>query len=162
MGIYSQDIGMEFGMEKCTMLIMRSSKLHMSEEKELPYQEKIRMLGEKEIYKYLGIFEAVTIKHVEMKKKKKIKNEYLRWMRKLLETKLYSRNLMKGIKTWDVPPRKPSLKWTREELQQIDPRTRKLKTMHKALHPRDDVERLCQEKKEEKDSLAFKIALTHR
>ena len=36
----------------------------------------------------------------------------------------------------------PFLKWTREELKQMDQRTRKLMTMHKALHPRDDVDRL--------------------
>ena len=34
----------------------------------------------------------------------------------------------------------PFLKWTKEE--QMDQRTRKLMTMHKALHPRDDVDRL--------------------
>ena len=33
------------------------------------------------------------------------------------------------------------LKWTRDELRQMDQRTRKLTTMHKALHPRDDVDR---------------------
>ena len=36
----------------------------------------------------------------------------------------------------------PFLKWTRDELTQMDRRTRKLMTMHKALHPRDDVDRL--------------------
>ena len=36
----------------------------------------------------------------------------------------------------------PFLKWTRDELKQMDQRTRKLVTMHKALHPRDDVDRL--------------------
>ena len=34
------------------------------------------------------------------------------------------------------------LKWTREELKQMDQRTRKLKTTHKAWQPRDDVDRL--------------------
>ena len=35
----------------------------------------------------------------------------------------------------------PFLKWTREELKQMEQRTRKLITMHKALHPRDDIDR---------------------
>ena len=34
------------------------------------------------------------------------------------------------------------LKWTRDELKQMDQRTRKLLTMNKALHPKDDVDRL--------------------
>ena len=42
----------------------------------------------------------------------------------------------------------PFPKWTRDELKQMDQRTRKLMTMHKALHPRDDVDRLFVSRKE--------------
>ena len=66
---------------------------------------------------------------------------------------------MKGINTWAIRLERhsgPFLKWTREELQQMDERTRKLMTMHEALHHRDDIDR--QEKKEDKDLPAFKIA----
>ena len=35
-------------------------------------------------------------------------------------------------------------------------------TMNKALHPRDDVDRLYVSTKEEEELLALKIALTHR
>ena len=38
---------------------------------ELPNQDKIIELGEKETYKYFGILETYTIKQVDMKKKKK-------------------------------------------------------------------------------------------
>ena len=74
-----------------------------------------------------------------------IRKEYLRRTRKLLKIKLSSWNLIKGINTWAVPLiiySGPFLKWTRVELEQMDQRTRKLMTMHKALHPRDDVDRL--------------------
>ena len=40
------------------------------------------------------------------------------------------------------------LKWTREEIKQIDQRTRKLMIMHKALHPGDDVDGLYVSRKE--------------
>ena len=66
-------------------------------------QEKIRMLGEKETYKYLGILEADTIKQAE--KNEKLKKEYLRRTRKLHKTKLY---LIKGINIWAVPLLKKS------------------------------------------------------
>ena len=46
----------------------------------------------------------------------------------------------------------PFLKWTREELRQMDQKTRKLMTMHKALH---------QEEREEEDFPALKTAWTH-
>ena len=60
--IYSQDIGMEFGIEKCATLIMKSGKQHMTDGMELPNKDKIRMFGEKETYTYLGILETDTIK----------------------------------------------------------------------------------------------------
>ena len=87
---------MEFGILK-----MKNDKRHMTDGMELPNQDKIRTLGENETYKYLGILEAETIKKVEMEDK--IQKEYLRRTRKLLETKLYSRNLTKGINTWSLP-----------------------------------------------------------
>ena len=86
MSIYSQDLGMEFGIEKYAMQIMRSGKWQMTEGIELPNQEKIKTLVEKETYKYLEILEADTIKLVEIKGK--IKKDCLRRTRKLLETKL--------------------------------------------------------------------------
>ena len=67
--IYSQDIGMGFGIEKYPMLVMKSSKRYLTDRIELPNQHKIRTLGEKETYKYLGILEADTIKQEEMKEK---------------------------------------------------------------------------------------------
>ena len=147
--IYSQYIGMEFGIEKCAMLVMKSGKRQLTDGMELPNQDKIKTFAENETYKYLGILAADTIKQVEIKEK--IQKEYLRRTRKLLETKLNSRNLIKGIKTWAVPLIRysgPFLKWTRDELKQMDQRTRKLMTMHKALHPRDDVDRLYVSRKE--------------
>ena len=80
---------------------MKSRKQHLTDGMELQNYEKIRMLGEKEIYKYLGILETDNIKQEKMKEK--IKKKYFRRTRKLLETKLYSINLIKGIYTLAVP-----------------------------------------------------------
>ena len=133
--IYSQDIGMEFGIEKCTMLVMKSGKRHMTDGMELPNQDKIRTLAENETYKYLGILEADTIKQVEMKDK--IQKEYLRRTRKLPKIKLSSRNLIKGINTCAVPLVRYSwrfLGWTRDELKQMDQRTRTIEQFREAAH----------------------------
>ena len=43
--IYSQDIGMEFGSEKCVMLIIKKGKRKTMEGIKLPNQESIRSLG---------------------------------------------------------------------------------------------------------------------
>ena len=91
---------------------------------------------------------ADTIKQVQMKDT--IRKEYPRRTRKLLETKLSSRNLIKGI-NWAVPLVRysgPFFTWTSEEHKEMDQRTRKLMTIHKALNPRDDVDRLYVSRKE--------------
>ena len=78
--------------------------------------------------------------------------EYLRRIRKLLEIKLYTSNLIKEINTWALPVVRysgPFLKCTREELKQMYLRIKKPMTMHKALHPRDDVDRLYVSRREE-------------
>ena len=69
----------------------------MTEGVEKPNQEKLRTFEEKEAYIFLGMWEAVTIKQREMKEKK-IK-EYIRRTKKLLEVKLYCRNLVQGTNT---------------------------------------------------------------
>ena len=59
MRIYSQDIWMKFGIEKCAMLMRRSRKRHIIEVIEISNPEIIR------------IIEVDTIKRVEMKEKNK-------------------------------------------------------------------------------------------
>ena len=101
--IYCQDIGMEFGIEKYPMLVMKNDKWHLTDGMELPSQDKIRTLAENETYEYLSILECDTIKQLEMNDK--IKKEYIKRTRKLLGTKISCRNLIKRTNTWAVPPR---------------------------------------------------------
>ena len=92
--------------------------------------------------------------------KNKIQKEYLRRTRKLLETKVNSRNLIKGINTWAVPLVRysgPFLKWTRKELKQMDQSTRKLMTIPETTW----TDYMYQEKRKEEDMPASKTALTH-
>ena len=53
---------MKFGIEKCAMLIMKTGKRKTVEGMELPFQKSIRMFGEKDNNKYLGMLPADTIK----------------------------------------------------------------------------------------------------
>ena len=94
---------MEFDLQKGFILIMKSRKRKKTEGMELPNQEKISSLGEKENYKYLEILEADTFKHAKMKEK--WTRDIIR-TRKLLETKLCSRNLIKRNKQLDRLPSK--------------------------------------------------------
>ena len=76
-------------------------------------------------------------------------------MRKLLKTKLHCRNLITKINIWAIPLVRysgPFLKRMREELQQMNKKTQKL--MHKALHLRDNVDKLYMLRKESRRGLA--------
>ena len=96
--IHNQDMRIEFGIEKCALLVMKSGKRHRTDGMELPNQDKIRTLAENETYKYLGILEADTIKQEEMKDKNQ--REYIRRTRKLpdktISQKSYQRNIYLG------------------------------------------------------------------
>ena len=46
----------------------------------------------------------------------------------------------------------------KSEFQQMGKIIRRLMTMHKALHSRDDIDSMCQEKLEQEDTPAFKRA----
>ena len=95
--IYSQNIGMEFGIEKCAMLVIKSGKRQQTVGMERPNQDKIRTLGEKETYKYLGILEADTIKQVEVKEKeRKLQENQKATQDKTLKQKSHQRNKYLG------------------------------------------------------------------
>ena len=83
--IYSQDIEMEFGIEKCAMLIMKSGKRQMMEGIELPNQKKSES-SEKRKFKVLGNIGSGH--HQTYGNERKNKKEYLKRTRKLLKTKL--------------------------------------------------------------------------
>ena len=97
--IYSQDIGMEFGIEKCGMLVMKSGKRHITDGIELPNHDRIRTLEEKETYEYLGILEADTMKQVQNERHdpKRISQENAKTTRdKTLQQKPHQRNKYLG------------------------------------------------------------------
>ena len=115
----------------------------------------------------MRILEADTIKQGEMKEKNK--KEYSRRTRKLIETKLYIRNLIKGIINWTVPVVRysgPFLKWTRDEIKQMNQRTKenKIEWLYIKHYIPDMMltDYMCQEKKGEEDLPVLKIALLHQ
>ena len=140
---------MEFGIEKCAMLLMEKGKIVKSVGIELPDGKVIKLLQGNGSYKYLGILEAD--KFLEEKMKLKVSKEYIRRLRKVLKSKLNSGNLVCGVNAWAVSLLRYSaafVSWRKSELQAIDRKTRKLFTIYGALHPRSDVDRLYIPRKE--------------
>ena len=147
--VFSENIRMEFGIEKCAMVIMKKGKIVKSVGIELPNGKVIKSLQGGESYKYLGISEAD--KFLEEKMKLNVSKEYIRRLRKVLKSKLNDRNLVHGVNTWAVSLLRYSatfVSWRKSELQAIDRKTRKLFTIYGALHPKSDVFRLYIPRKE--------------
>ena len=56
--IFSKDIGMEFGIEKCVMLVIEKRKIVKSVGTETPDGKVVKSVREGESYKYLRVLEA--------------------------------------------------------------------------------------------------------
>ena len=93
--IFSDDNGMEFGIGKCATSVLKRGKMTKFDGISLPDGKVMKGLIEGAGYKYLGIIQTDQIRYTEMKKK--VKTEYLRRVRKALETKLNGGNIIKGI-----------------------------------------------------------------
>ncbi len=139
---FSQDICMEFGIEKCASLKLEHGKKIDDSGITLPSGDTLKDLGE-EGYRYLGILESDKIMHAEMKKQATA--EYLRRVKKILKSGLNGRYCFQAINTWAVPVTRYGagiINWTLTELRQLDRKTRNLLRLHRAHHPQGDVDRL--------------------
>ena len=139
--VFSNDIGMEFGVEKCAVLTMKKGKMINSDGIALPNKTKMKEMKEGDSYKYLGVIQADGMKHHEMKEK--VKTEYSRRVRdtrnKIEWWKYNSRNKYGGISLLRYSA--AFLDCTGAELEQIDRRTRK-------LDPKSDIAKIYLSRKE--------------
>ena len=138
----SNDIGMEFGMEKCAKVSMKRGKLKTSGDLLLSDGERIKEVDDGKGYKYLGILQSDTIKKTEAKDV--VEREYFRRIRLILRSDLNAGNTTKAINSWAIPVIRCTagiVDCTIAELQEIDRRTRKLLTIYRAFNMNGDVDR---------------------
>ena len=117
---YSNDIGMQFGMDKCAVLGIKKGKRVECSGVELPSGDMMNEVDD-EGYKYLGVLQDAVAKNREMKEK--VGKEYLRRVKLLSESKLYAGNLVNGINAWAVGVIRYSagiLDWTCNKLRKLD------------------------------------------
>ena len=146
--IFSEDIGMKFGMDKCNVMVMERGKMKQTTGIKLPDGEVMKQI-EKDGYKYLGMIQDDQIRHKEMKLK--LETEYLRRVKKVAKSKLYSGKMFAAINAWAVGVIRYSagiVDWTMEDIKRMDVKTRKTLTMNGAFHPRASVDRLYLRRRE--------------
>ena len=135
---FSEDIGMEFGLKKCGVVILKKEKLVKFHGIHLPNQEIMKEVVENR-YTYLVILELDEIKEHEMKIK--VTAEYKRRLRLILKSKLNGKNKIQAINTWAV--------------------ARKTLTMYGALHSKSDMDQLyLKQKHKRRDLISIQISIS--
>jgi hypothetical protein len=133
--IFSDDIYMEFGLEKCAKITFKKGKLIHSQNLVIDINREIQELEQGKMYKYSGIEESEGIQHQQMKER--LKQEYRRRLRMILKSELKARNKITAIGALAVPVLRYSfgvINWRIEEIKQIDRKTRKMLTMYNMHH----------------------------
>ena len=140
---FSDDIRMEFGLEKCAKISIIKGKMVRSSNISLNEHTHIKELSNTESYKYLGVEESSNTHHKNMREK--LKKEYYRRLRMILSTELSLPNKIMAINSLAIPVLSYSfgvVNWSKTDVQGMDRKTRKILTMFKMHHPRADTERL--------------------
>ena len=146
---FSDDIHMQFGLDKCAKITIKKGKYIAGENIILNEQEQIQNLEQGEMYKYLGVHENTEIQQHKMKMN--IKKEYFRRSRLVLKTELNLKNKIKALNSLAIPVVQYSfgvIDWKMQEIKSMDRKTRKILTMHGLHHPKADVERLYIQRRE--------------
>jgi hypothetical protein len=94
---FSDDIHMEFGLEKCAKITLKIGKLISSQNLVTDNNREIQELEQEKTYKYLGIEESEGIQHQQMKDR--LKQEYNRRLRMVLKSELNTRHKITAITT---------------------------------------------------------------
>ena len=139
---FREDIGMELGLKKCGVVILKKGKLVKFDGIYLPNQEIMKQVDENG-YTYFGILGLDKIKEHEMKIK--VTAEYKRRLRLILKSKLNGKNKIQAINTWAVAMLRygaGNISWKVDELKKMDRTMRKTLTMYGAFHPKSDIDRL--------------------
>jgi len=92
---FSDDIHIEFGLEKCAKIAFKIGRLVHSQNLVIDINREIQELEQGKTYKYLGIEEIEGMRHQQMKER--LKKEYSRGLRVILKSELNARNEITAI-----------------------------------------------------------------
>ena len=140
---FSKDIKMEFGIDKCSYInIEREKKKSLGVSLRLNDLQ-IGELENGECYKYLGQDEDIGFDN-ELNKER-VTAEYRKRVKKIWNSQLYSPNKVLSHNIFALPILTPTfgiIQWTKEELEQLDIKTRKLLTISGSFHKNSNIDRL--------------------
>jgi hypothetical protein len=137
---FSEDIGMTFGLDKCKTTHINKGKLINNNEEAF---RGIQAMTIEEEYEYLGIKQATSIDHTNIKKD--ITKQFQKRLIALLKTELNGKNIIKAINTFATPVLMYSygiIKWTETDLESLQRKIRTILTKYGAQHPNANAKRM--------------------
>ena len=139
---FSDDIKMNFGIDKCNKLTIIRGKVKQSNGAQLNNGEEVKSLNNQQYYKYLGFKEQHRMSPAT---KAELKSEYFTRIKKVLKTELNSKNTIAAINAYAVPALSYGFQivnWSITDLEAIDRSTRKLIQQYHLMHHQSDIIRL--------------------
>ena len=138
---------MQLGSDKCAYL-NRERGNQKSLGKFLTLDKmKLAELTEDECYKYLGQDE--NIGDNDVLNKERVIKEYMKRIRKIWSSELYSNNKIIAHNTFSIPVLTPTfgiVTWKKDQLEQMDVKTRKILSCNGSFHVNSDIDRLYTER----------------
>ena len=132
---YSNDIQMEFGLDKCAKCTIEKGKKVETQDFQLNDGSTIADLQEDATYKYLGVEENSNIQHKLMRSK--IHTAYLQRVKKICKSELTTKNKITAINQFALPIVTYGfgvVDWPQKHLNTLDIKTRKMLTLHKVIY----------------------------
>jgi hypothetical protein len=140
--IFSTNIQMNFGIEKCVTIEAKKGKIVTSENLNLNLTPlTIPTLETDKTYKYLGIQQLLT--QNKDKIKQNLTESYFYRLKLILSSSLNATNKIKSINSWCTPILMYSfgiVGWSNSELQSLDRKTRVMMTEFRIHHPKSAID----------------------
>ena len=136
---FSDDIKMEFRLDKCVKASFVRGKLTVKENIQIDIDTTIKKLEPEKSYKYLSINDGDGIQHSHVKKN--IRKEYYQRIWLVMNSQLNAANMIDSKNTLAVLVVTYSfniIDWAEQELQRIDRKTRKIMIAERMHHPKAD------------------------
>jgi hypothetical protein len=146
---FSDDIHMEFGLDKCAKVVFMKAKLVHLQNLVVDINREIQELEQGKTYKNLGTEESDGIQHQKMKER--LMMEYTRRLKMTLKSELNAKNKITAIGALAIPVLRYSfgiINWRLQEILKIDRKTKKILTTYKMHYLKADTNRLYVKRKE--------------
>lgn len=143
---FSEDIRMKFGLDKCRTIHIIKGKMTNRDENTIISIESMKL---EEKYKYLGIEQASTIDHTNIKKN--VTKQFQERLNYILKTELNGKNTTKAINTFAIPVLTYTfgvIKWSETDLDHLQRMIRTTLTKYGAHHTYASAERMTLPRKE--------------